>query len=273
MLSRPIRDNGNITRDALKPRRKTDMFRYRLLRSLLMAAVVMVAIPQAANAQAYASKIWSFDVNGGYAFPTGPLGDIAKGGATFGVGFGYAVSDLVGLRIGGDWDLLGGQDLTSPVPPIANPGITAGQGPNITLTHLNGGIDFDFINNPDSKFKFQLYLLGGAVFVNSQKVDFRDPDPEDTGDLGCDGVGGFCLIDWQDTYPEFKGGIRLGFEVGDCTPARARICGEISIFGGGNIMFGNERDTIPITELYPDAEPFGTFVDIPVGINIRINVL
>jgi len=248
------------------------MLRYRLLRSLLMAAVVMVAIPQAANAQAYASKIWSFDVNGGYAIPTGSLSNIAKGGPTFGVGFGYAVSDLVGLRIGSDLDLLGGQDLLVAVPPIANPDITAGQGPNITLWHLNGGIDFDFIHKPDSKFKFQLYLLGGAVFVNSQKVDFRDPDPDDTSDLGCDGVGGLCLIDWQDTYPEFKAGIRLGFEVGDCTPARARVCGEIGIFGGGNIMFGNEEDSDPIASLYGESG-FGTFIDIPVGLNIRINVL
>lgn len=253
------------------------MLRYRLLRSLLMAAVVMVAIPQAANAQAYASKIWSFDVNGGYVFPSGALGDVAKGGPTFGVGFGYAVSNLVGLRIGGDWDLLKGNEdnLAVSIPSPGGPSQSDISGaPNITLTHLNGGIDFDFLNKPDSKFKFQLYLLGGAVFVNSQKVDYRDPSPEDTEDLGCDPPSGVtnCLIDWQDTYPEFKAGIRLGFEVGDCTPARARVCGEIAIFGGGNIMFGNEADTEPITELYGTA-PFKTFIDIPVGINIRINVL
>ena len=249
------------------------MLRYRLLRSLLMAAVVMVAIPQAANAQAYASKIWSFDVNGGYAIPTGSLSDVAKGGPTFGFGFGYAVSDLVGLRVGSDFDLLKGQDLLVAVPPIANPDITAGQGPNITLFHVNGGIDFDFIHKPDSKFKFQLYLLGGAVFVNSQKVDFRDPNPDDTGDLGCPGaIDGLCLVDWQDAYPEVKLGIRLGFEVGDCTPARARVCGEIGIFGGGNIMFGNEEDSDPLASLYGESG-FGTFIDIPVGLNIRINVL
>ncbi len=245
------------------------MLRYRLLRSLLMAAVVMVAIPQAANAQAYASKIWSFDVNGGYVFPTGSLGDIAKGGPTFGVGFGYAVSDLVGLRIGSDWDLLKGNEdnLLAPIPSPGGPSQSDINGaPNITLWHLNGGIDFDFINNPDSRFKFQLYLLGGAVIVNSQKVDSRDPNPVDTSDLGG------SLIDWQDTYPEFKGGIRLGFEVGDCTPARARVCGEIAIFGGGNVMFGNEDDSQFLAGLY--GEPgFGTFIDIPVGINIRINVL
>lgn len=253
------------------------MLRYRLLRSLLMAAVVMVAIPQAANAQAYASKIWSFDVNGGYAIPTGALGDIAKGGPTFGAGFGYAVSNLVGLRIGGSWDLLKGNEdnLAVSIPSPGGPSQSDISGaPNITLTHLNGGIDFDFIHKPDSRFKFQLFLLGGAVFVNSQKVDFRDPSPEDTEDLGCDTPSGVtnCLIDWQDTYPEFSGGIRLGFEVGDCTPARARVCGEIAIFGGGNVMFGNEADTEPISELYGTA-PFKTFVDIPVGINIRIDVL
>jgi len=248
------------------------MLRYRLLRSLLMAAVVMVAIPSAANAQAYASKIWSFDVNGGYAIPTGSLSNVAKGGPTFGFGFGYAVSDLVSLRAGSDFDLLKGQDLLEAVPPIANPDITAGQGPNITLFHVNGGIDFDFINKPDSKFKFQLFLLGGAVFVNSQKVDFRVPvEPGD--ESPCPGApGGFCLVDWQDAYPEFKAGIRLGFELGDCTPARARVCGEIAIFGGGNIMFGNEEDSDPLASLYGE-DGFGTFIDIPVGLNIRINVL
>lgn len=248
------------------------MLRYRLLRSLLMAAVVMVAIPQAANAQAYASKIWSFDVNGGYAIPTGSLSNVASGGPTFGFGFGYAISDLVSLRAGSDFDLLKGQELLVAIPPIANPEITAPDGPNITLFHVNGGIDFDFIHKPDSKFKFQLYLLGGAVFVNSQKVDFRDPDPDDTSDLGCNGVDGLCLIDWQDAYPEVKLGIRLGFELGDCTPARARVCGEIGIFGGGNIMFGNEEDSDPLASLYGE-DGFGTFIDIPVGLNIRINVL
>jgi hypothetical protein len=237
-----------------------------------MAAVVMVAIPSAANAQAYASKIWSFDVNGGYAIPTGALSDIAKGGPLFGVGFGYAVSDLVGLRIGTEVDLLKGQDPAVAI--VQGPSSSdIDGGPNITLWHLNGGIDFDFVNRPDSKFKFQLYLLGGAVFVNSQKVDFRDPSPDDTDDLGCpDAPGGLCLIDWQDAYPEFSAGIRLGFEVGDCTPARARVCGEIGIFGGGNVMFGNEDDTDPIASLY-NASGFGTFIDIPVGLNIRINVL
>ena len=250
------------------------MLRYRLLRSLLMAAVVMVAIPSAANAQAYASKIWSFDVNGGYAIPTGALGDIAKGGPMFGAGIGYAVSDLFALRLGGSVDLLkGNEDNLAVAVPLGPSSSDIDGAPNISLYHLNGGFDFDFINKPDSKFKFQLYLLGGAVFVNSQKVDLRDSSPTDTGDLGCAGVNGFCLIDWQDAYPEFQGGIRLGFEVGDCTAARARVCGEISIFGGGNVMFGNEDDTEPITSLYPGVEPFGTFIDIPVGLNIRINVL
>ncbi len=248
------------------------MLRYRLLRSLLMAAVVMVAIPQAANAQAYASKIWSFDFGGGYAIPTGPLGDIAKGGPTFEVGFGYAVSNLVGLRVGGSLDLLkGNEDNFGPIAvPLSSDAFSGA--PNTNLWHLNGGIDFDFIHKEDSKFKFQLYLLGGAVFVNTQKVDLRDPDPDTTEDLGCDGVGGLCLIDWQDAYPEFEAGIRLGFEVGDCTPARARVCGEIGIFGGGNIMFGNEEDSDPFATLF-NTDGFGTFIDIPVGLNIRINVL
>lgn len=253
------------------------MLRYRLLRSLLMAAVVMVAIPQAANAQAYAKRIWSFDVNGGYALPMGgDFSDIAKGGPTFGFGANYWVSNLVGLRLEGNWDLLKGNEdnLAVSIPSPGGPSQSDISGaPNITLTHMTGGIDFDFINRADSRFKFQLFLLGGAVFVNSQKVDFRDPTPEDTEDLGCeDAPGGFCLIDWQDTYPEFRGGIRLGFEVGDCTPARAKVCGEIAINGGIHWMFGNETDTEPITELY-NAQPFGSFQDIPLGLNIRINVL
>ncbi len=253
------------------------MLRYRLLRSLLMAAVVMVAIPSAANAQAYASKIWSFDVNGGYAIPSGALSDIANGGPLFGVGFGYAVSDLVGLRLGTEVDLLKGNEdafgaIAVPLASLSTANDFDGA-PNLTLWHLNGGIDFDFIHKPDSRFKFQLYLLGGVVFVNSQKVDFRDPDPDDTSDLGCPlAPDGLCLVDWQGAYPEFSGGIRLGFEVGDCTPARARVCGEISIFGGGNVMFGNEDDTEPLANLY-NTDPFGTFITIPVGINIRINVL
>ncbi len=251
------------------------MLRYRLLRSLLMAAVVMVAIPTAANAQAYASKIWSFDVNGGYAIPLGDLGDIASGGPTFGAGANYFVSDLVSLRVEGSWDLLSGNDdnvLT--INPLGPSSSDLDGAPNITLTHLTGGFDFNFVNRADSKFVFQLFLLGGAVFVNSQKVDFRDPNPVDTGDLGCPGApGGYCLVDWQDTYPEFRGGIRLGFEVGDCTPARARVCGEISIFGGVHWMFGNEEDTEPITSLYSGVSPFGGFQDIPVGLNIRFNVL
>ena len=141
------------------------MLGYRTLRSLLMAAVVMVAIPSAANAQAYASKIWAFDVNGGYAIPTGSLSNVAKGGPTVGFGFGYAVSDLVSLRAGSDFDLLKGQDVAIAVP-LSGVDLSEGRGPNITLFHVNGGVDFDFIHNPDSKFKFQLYLLGGAVFVN-----------------------------------------------------------------------------------------------------------
>jgi hypothetical protein len=41
---------------------------------------------------------------------------------------------------------------------------------------------------------------GEATVQISVRIDFRDPDPEDTGDLGCDGVGGFCLIDVQGSW-------------------------------------------------------------------------
>ena len=247
------------------------MFGYKTLRSLLMAAVVMVAIPSALNAQAFASKIWNFDFGGGYAIPVGGLSDIAKGGPMFQFGAGYAISDLVSIRAGTEVDLLKGQDLAVAVPLGPSSSDISG-GPNITIWHLNGGIDLDLVRRPDSKFRFQFYFLGGAAFVNSQKVDLRDPNPADTRDLGCDGIDGLCLIDWQDAYPEISAGIRLGFQVGDCTPARARVCGEIAIFGGGNFVFGNEEDTEPITALH-GTEPFGSFTTIPVGLNIRINVL
>ena len=113
------------------------MFGYKTLRSLLMAAVVMVAIPTAANAQAYTSKIWSFDVGGGYAIPLGGLSDIAKGGPMIEVGLGYAVSELVGLRVGTEVDLLKGQDGLVATPLSSFDG-------NITIWHLNGGIDLFF---------------------------------------------------------------------------------------------------------------------------------
>ncbi len=251
------------------------MLRYRLLRSLLMAAVVMVAIPSAANAQAYASRVLSFDFNGGVAIPSGDLGNIAKLGPSFGFGADYWVSDLFGIRLEGNVDLLKGNEdnLTVSIPSPGGPSQSDISGaPNISLYHLTGGFDFDFINNPDSKFKFQVYVLGGAVFVNSQKVDFRDPSPGDTGDLGCDSPTGDCLIDWQDTYPQIRAGIRLGFEVGDCTPARARVCGEIGITGGAHQMFGKEDDSEPLAALYGESG-FGSFRNFPVLLNIRINVL
>lgn len=255
------------------------MLRYRLVRSLLMAAVVMVAIPQAANAQPYANRILSFDVMGGYAFPMGgSFSEIAKGGPTFGFGADYWVSNLVGLRVEADWDLLKGNEdnLAVSIPSPGGPSQSDISGaPNITLTHLTGGLDFDFINQPDSRFKFGLFLMGGAVFVNSQKVDFRDPSPDDTEDLGCDPPSGVtnCLIDWQDTYPQFRGGIRLGFEATDCTPARGKVCVEIGLNGGIHWMFGNEADTEPITELYSGASPFSSFQSYPIMLNIRINVI
>ena len=252
------------------------MLGYRLVRSLLMAAVVMVAIPSAANAQAYASKIWAFDVSGGIALPLGALKEVASSGPTFGAGATYFVSDLFGVRLEGNVDLLKGNedglDVTIPSPGGPSQSDISGA-PNISLYHLTGGFDFNLINRTDSKFRFQIFLLGGAVFVNSQKVDFRDPSPSDTGDLGCDPpLGTDCLVDWQDAYPQFRGGLRLGFEVGDCTPARARICGEISIHGGAHVMFGNEEDSDPLANLYGESG-FGTFTDLPLGLNIRINIL
>ena len=239
------------------------MLRYRLLRSLLMAAVVMVAIPQAANAQAYSSRLWSFDFGGGYTLPLGSLSDVSSGGFGFTVGANYFVSDLLGLRVETGGDFLSGKDDDLL---ISNPLVNGEPGaPNLRFYHILGGLDFDFVDpaDPDNSFRFQLFLLGGAAIVNSDK--FAAP-PSPTFPNGL--VNG----SWQDAYPEFRGGIRLGFALGDCAPQRARVCGELFFTGGSHIMFANEEDTAAIASLYRGASPFGTAITLPLTLGIRLNV-
>ncbi len=226
------------------------MLGYKSLRSLLMATVVMVAIPSAANAQAYSSRIWSFDVFGGLAIPTSALSDVSKTGPSFGVGADYYVSNRVGLRLETSLDLLGSGDLSG------------SQEVDLRLYHLNGGLEFDLVDRTNRKVNFTLFALGGVVFVNSEKFS-SPPSPS--------APNGTVIADWQDAYPELRAGFRLGFQLGDCTPARAKVCGDFFINGGLHLMFGNERDTEPIAALY-NTSAFSSFYDFPIQIGFRINV-
>ncbi len=227
------------------------MLGYKSLRSLLMATVVMVAIPSVANAQAYSSRIWSFDVFGGVAIPTSSLSNVSGTGPSFGVGANYYVSNRVGLRLETSLDLLGSGDLSG------------SQEVDVRLYHLNGGLEFDLVDRTDSKVNFTLFALGGVVFVNSEKFS-SPPSPS--------APNGTVIADWQDAYPELRAGFRLGFQLGDCTPARARVCGDFFINGGAHLMFGNEDDTEFIAALY-NTSPFGSFYDFPIQIGFRFNVL
>ena len=239
------------------------MLGYKSLRSFLMAAVVMVAIPATLNAQAYSSRLWSFDLYGGVAIPTSSLGDISKAGPSFGVGADYYVSNRVGLRLEGSLDILGGNDDGLVVP---SPLIDGGSGaPSVRLYHLNGGAEFDLVDRTNSKVSFTLFALGGVAFVNSQKFSL----PPGRSSTFPDGL---VLGDWQDAYPEVRAGFRLGFQLGECAPARAKVCGDFFINGGAHLMFGNEEDTEPIAALY-NTSPFGSFYDFPIQIGFRINVL
>jgi len=241
------------------------MLGYKSLRSLLMATVVMVAIPSAANAQAYSSRIWSFDLFGGVAIPTSSLGDISKAGPSFGVGADYYVGNRVGLRLEGSLDILGGNDDNV----IGVPTPSGAQGldipPDVRLYHLNGGLEFDLVNRANRKVNFTLFALGGVVFVNSQKFSLP-------AGASSKFPNGLVLGDWQDAYPEVRAGFRLGFQLGDCTPARAKVCGDFFINGGANLMFGNEDDTEPIAALY-NTSAFSTFSSFPIQIGFRFNVL
>ena len=237
------------------------MLGYRSFRSLLMAALVMLAIPAALNAQAYSNRLWSFDFYGGVAIPTSDLSDVADAGPTFGVGANYYVSNRVGLRIEGNLDILGGKDSDLGVPVLLD---GDSGGPDIRLWHLNGGVEFDLVDRTNRKVNFTLFVLGGVVFVNSDKFS-SPPSPSFPN--------GIKTGDWQDAYPELRAGFRLGYQLGDCTPGRAGICADLFINGGANLMFGDEEDTEPITSLFSGADTFDTFTSFPIQIGIRINVL
>jgi hypothetical protein len=237
------------------------MLGYKSLRSLLMATVVMVAIPSAAEAQAYSSRLWSFDFYGGVAIPTSDLGDISKTGASFGVGADYYLSNRIGLRLEGTLDLLGGKDddLLIPTPLVSG----ESGAPSLRLYHLNGGVEVDLVDRTDRKVNFTLFVLGGMVIVNSDKF-VSPPSPS--------APNGTVSADWQDAYPELRAGFRLGFQLGDCVPARARVCGDFFINGGAHLMFGNEDDTEFIAALY-NTSAFSSFYSFPIQIGFRINVL
>ena len=239
------------------------MLGYKSLRSLLMATLVILAIPAALNAQAYSNRLWSFDFYGGVAIPTSDLSDISEAGPTFGVGANYYVSNRVGLRLEGNLDLLGGNDDDLLV---ATPLVNGDSGgPDITLFHLNGGVEFDLVDRTNRKVNFTLFVLGGAVFVNSDKFSLP-------GGVSSTFPNGLVVGDWQDAYPELRAGFRLGFQLGDCTPGRAGVCADLFINGGANLMFGDEEDTEPISALF-GIEAFDNFYSFPIQVGIRINVL
>ena len=237
------------------------MLGYKRLGSLLMAAVVMLAIPATASAQfaRYSSRMWSFDLFGGVAIPLSDLGDVSKAGPSFGVGGNYYINSRFSLRIEGSLDLLRAED--SGFTP--NPDRLGEEAPNISLYHIVGGFEYDLIDPTQQKARLTFYLMGGGVAVNSQK--FSTPASSTF-------ENGLLVADWQDFYPEVRGGFRLGVALSDCTPGGGKTCAAFFVNGGAHLMFGNEDDTIPITDAFA-IEPFGTFFDIPLQIGFKINVL
>lgn len=232
------------------------MVGYKKLGAVLTAvAVAALALgPATAEAQvpgpdregfiSYSPAIWSFDLRGGVAIPTGDLDDVTDMGASIGAGLAYFLNPRFALRLDGNIDFLQPDDVGGPDAPI------------LRVWSYIGGFEFH-VTDPHDGLTFAIDLGGGGSMYWSDRFDLPDQGLTDTR--------------FKKTYPAAQGGARIGVNLGPEARSGARVV-NLFVSGTARIIFGTEERTERFAARFPGAQPWDTALIFPIEGGIRINI-
>lgn len=208
---------------------------------ILLATAVVRSEPASAQDRAL-----ELDFRGGGVVPTGDLSDLMETSASFGVGLNVPVGDRVDVRLQGASDLYKGREITA--------GVGSGRSvADLTLTHLQAGLNLDLVDPGDGAWSLDVYALGGVTAANSDQQDYGT------------GSGGIVRVDVADAWPVVTGGSQIGY----------RVSPRVDLFVSGevNYMLADADETVAYTRLGPidEADGFGAQASFPLSVGVKLN--
>lgn len=198
----------------------------------------LLALPTGVDAQERGN--WSLDGAGGFAVPTGDIGDLKDTGGNLALGLGYEVHPRVDLRFNFSADFPSAdeeREITEPDEVV----------PDFSIMHYTGGIEVQLTPPADSRW--ELTANAGAGVATFDSDPFRAGPLEDQ--------------EFEESYFTTKGGVKLGYQV---TPML-----DIFTRAEGHVVFTDEEDTQAFADVSPDlAAGFDTAVTFPIQLGARL---
>lgn len=200
----------------------------------LFTLALTLAVARPAAAQDDAGQI-SVDPRAGVGFPVGDLAETHQAGFSGGLGVAYKFHPNIAAR--GDFDITVLDD--------ESPRFGVVLAPTLTMTHFNGGLEFDFPRPEWQNFPLSFrWNIGAGGTSMSASRDF--PDEVD--------------IDFSATYPSVNSGVKVGYAV---TPS-------VDIFVGGQmyLTFADEEEMVELVKR-AGIQPFGNVWSAPVTLGVK----
>lgn len=215
--------------------------RLRMFGLACLAALLTFTIPRPATAQ----QSVSVDFRGGIGIPTGALKDVEKIGPAFTVGLDIGIMPRIALRASGGAEIYSGTGLST--------GVT---GPNMTLTHFNGGLLFH-LTPPESPSRFtaDVNVGGGVTILTSNRRPYSVIE---------NGTAGTVIIDYSNLYPAVNAGVTLGYALS--SQAEAFVSGQ------GNLTFVKQtQDILNLALIAPEASALNKMFSFPVTVGLKFH--
>ena len=196
-------------------------------RTASLAGLLALALALPAGAQ----QNLDFEIRGGVAVPAGDLGEVGATGAGVGVGLSYELTEMIGLRVDGDLEVLSENRVNGDA--IM---------PRTYLWHYHAGLELDLLEGPDSPWRVRARGSAGGTTYDTEEFT----------------AGG---DDFLDTYFSAAGGLSVGRQVRESL--------EVGVIGQAFFVFTDEERTAEFVRYSSLLNPFSTASSFPVEIYLR----
>lgn len=180
---------------------------------------------------AIAQDRFAIDARGGVAVPASAVADLEDVGASVGIGFSYALSPRIAVRLDGDVDILSGTDSE----------VSGSSAPDMNIYHYGAGLGVAIFDPARSRWAVDLNVGAGASTF-------------DVDTFPADG----STVDFSETYFTTSGGLAIGYDVSQGV--------NVFIRGQAYLAFTDEEDTAVFADVSSEIDPagFDTAWTIPI---------
>ncbi len=219
---------------------------YRKLGMVLGAVAAFALLPARADAQlvSYSPVFWSFEASAGVVIPTGTWSHSAEAGTAFQLAASYFLNPRLGLRAEGGLDMLGTKGVVDP---------------DLQIWHYTAGIEYHLTDPMGGVMAAFDLGLGGATFDTGV---FQVNDHPNTGDTS---TGTF-----NSTVMAVNAGFKVGYNFARHAGSNVPMV-TFFVQGDVNVMFADEEDSALYAALN-DQRGFGTVIDLPLTLGLRVNL-